>query len=65
MTAPRHGWAGLPLPPVMLHRNIAFLGARNRISMLGLGIADELHLFCDRTGRRAVGFAHWHRGSVV
>jgi len=65
MATARHGREGFALSLFMLHRNTAFLRARYRLSVIGVGISDELHLICGKTGRRLAGFGGRHRGLVV
>ncbi len=64
MTTARQGRVGFPLSLFMLHRNIVFPTARHRMSMIGVGIADELHLIRDRTSCPLAGFGGRHRGLV-
>lgn len=65
MATARHGREGFALSLFMLHRNTAFRSAWYRLSVIDVGIAGELHLICDRTGRLLAGFGGQHRGLVV
>jgi len=65
MTTARQGRVGFALTLFMLHCNTAFLSVWHRLSVIGVGIADKVHLIWDSIGRPLAGFAGRHRSLVV